>query len=144
MLQILNTVKINSPAEKKRFYQENITGNKAYAIVRCEGRIPHTVCIKKTTAIGGGERYLEFPNRLCTYNYKESEFTREKAKEIVHEFDYGAEGTERAYQALTKYMNGGTFYDIESLQVPNFLPEQFEIKIISEQECIEWLRLYNK
>lgn len=145
MMKPKNMIHISTDTEKKEFYDKNIHGSRAYAIVSCADELPHSICITKTW-INGEARYFESYNRLETYDYEEKNgtFDREFLSEFLDEFDYGSAAPERVYSAIKQLVVADKIYEIVSPQAQSVLPAEFDIKIISETECLEWLKVYGR
>lgn len=144
MLKLEGMTQITNKTELNTFYENNIAGNVAYAIVEYGNTFPYSICINKIPAIDGGVRFIESPNILRVYDFSDEKITKELLSKIISDMEYGANGAERALNAVKQFIETGIIYEIESPQVPQFLPEQFSIKLISEQECMEWLQLYRR
>lgn len=145
MIELKDLTRVNSKEEKERFFKENIKGTSAYAIIAHDSGKTETIRITRYEKwnTDGSDWFLESPNILRKYDYRAINTVdgiKKAIKDIYDGYDYNDEGRKRALDEIMALVTEGVFFDIDSPQTPPFLPEQFSIKLISEEECIEWLK----
>lgn len=134
-------MRINSKKELQKFLEANYPKEGTYAIVTYgnnkEESIWFSVYENWTTDENGTPMnwYLEAPNVLFR-----TELT-EPYEECL--LDYAEELYENVDEKILGYLNemvvDGYLYEIDSMQTAPFLPEAFDIQLVTERECLEWM-----
>ena len=149
MVELTNMTRINNTEEKEKFFKDNITGAGSYAIIAHDSGKTESVWITRYQNWNedGSDWFLESPNILRKYDYRAINTVagiKKAIKDIYDGYDYNDDGRKRALDEIMALVTDGIFFDIDSPQTPPFLPEKFSIKLISEEECIEWLKTHRK
>ena len=111
-----------------------------YALVKYEGKIEATHFTKYN--FGNSDWFLESPCELCEIcevNRPIDEFCKEVINEYI-DLEEGENKEEYIEKFIKPMVFNGCFYEIENFQCSPYLPKEVDnIKIISKQECLEYM-----
>jgi hypothetical protein len=119
-------IKIRSEQEKERYFNEQIKEDGAYFNVKYQSGEKEFIWVKKfeNWTSDGSNWYLESPNQLMKYDIKGislEPYYDEEEKETYTPFEHC-------------YIEENTAYEINSWQTSPFLPEEFEIEFVTDDE----------
>lgn len=119
-------IKIRSKQEKERYFNEKIKDDGAYFNVTYLSGKKEFIWVKKfkNWTSEGSNWYLESPNHLMKHD----------VKGISLEPYYDEEENETYTPFEHCYIDGNIAYEIDSWQTAPFLPDEFEIELVTNDE----------
>lgn len=119
-------IKIRNEQEKERYFDEQIKGDGAYFNVKYPSGDMEFIWVKKfrNWRADGSNWHLESPNQLMKHditNVSLEPYFDEEENETYIPFEHC-------------YIEGNTAYEINSWQTSPFLPEEFEVQFVTDNE----------